>query len=273
LSKLSQDFTEEEHDTVEELTVPGAPIIYEVISQEGEEELQRPFKSLFWAGIAAGLLISLSVYAEASLRAGLGDVAWRGLVENLGYSVGFVVVVLGRLQLFTENTITTVAPLLITPSWIKLQKTARLWLIVFIANMIGTFIAAAFFHFLPVATPEIATAFGELSRHIFEFSLIEKITKGILAGVIIATMVWVLPNARSSAFWVIVLFTYFIALGDLTHVVAGAVEAFYAALQNDVSFYTAIVSYILPTLLGNVLGGTFVFTLLVYAQIVPEVES
>jgi formate/nitrite transporter FocA (FNT family) len=272
LSKLTKELSNEELQLVDELTPPAVPVIYEIIAQDGNDELRRPLRSLCWAGIAAGLLISLSVYSEAALRAAIGDKPWRHLVENLGYSVGFVAVVLGRLQLFTENTITTVAPLLISPSGKKLWLTTRLWLIVFLSNMVGTFIAAiCLFHF-PVATPEISLAISELSHHIFSLTLNEKISRGVLAGIMIATMVWALPGSRNNALWVIILFTYVIALGDLTHVVAGSVEAFYAALEGVVTYRQAVFSYILPTMLGNIIGGTLVFTLLVYAQISPEIE-
>ena len=272
MSKLSDEFTSSELDSVDDMSGPSAPVIYEVIVQEGDEELARPNRSLFWSGIAAGLLISLSVFSEAALRAALGELPWRMLIENMGYSVGFVVVILGRMQLFTENTITTVAPLLIAPSVQKLLKTIKLWSVVFLANMIGAFIAAWYFHAFSIGTQEIQSALAELSLHIFDLSLEQKVTRGVLAGVMIATMVWVLPNARNNAIWIIILFTYFIALGDLTHVVAGAVEAFYAMFMGEVSFTTALFGYIFPTLIGNVIGGTLVFTLLVYAQITPEIH-
>jgi len=256
MSKLSDDFSADEKNEVAELSGPGAPIIYEVITQEGNEELSRSLRSLFWSGVAAGLLISVSIYAEATLRSMLPDTAWRGLIENIGYSVGFIIVVMGRLQLFTENTITTVAPLLVNPSSGNLYRTAKLWAIVYLANMIGTFAAAIYFYYLPVTTVEIRTAMESLSLHIFEF-----------------TMVWILPNAKHNAFWVILLFTYLIALGDLTHVIAGSVEAFYVFLMGDISLARAIASYIFPTLAGNVVGGTLVFTLLVYAQISPDLPD
>jgi formate/nitrite transporter FocA (FNT family) len=273
MSKLSDDFSADEKNEVAELSGPGAPIIYEVITQEGNEELSRSLRSLFWSGVAAGLLISVSIYAEATLRSMLPDTAWRGLIENIGYSVGFIIVVMGRLQLFTENTITTVAPLLVSPSRGNLYRTARLWAIVYLANMIGTFAAAIYFYYLPVTTVEIRTAMESLSLHIFEFSIAQNISRGILAGVLIATMVWILPNAKHNAFWVILLFTYLIALGDLTHVIAGSVEAFYVFLMGDISLARAIASYIFPTLAGNVVGGTLVFTLLVYAQISPDLPD
>ena len=85
-------------------------LVYQIIRIEGEEELARPLRSLIWAGIAAGMLISFSVLGEAILRTHLPDTPSRYVFENFGYSFGFLLVILGRLQLFTENTITTVFP-------------------------------------------------------------------------------------------------------------------------------------------------------------------
>lgn len=266
------DLNDEELTQVEERARPGAPLVFEVIRRDGEEELARPNASLVWSGIAAGLLISMSVYAEAALRAGLPDTAWRPLVENFGYSVGFLIVILGRMQLFTENTITTVAPVLLNPGRAMLARMVELWGLVFAANLIGATLAAMFFRYTPVATPEISAAIGELSRHIFEMSLGETFWRGILAGVLIATIVWMLPNAGASAFWVILFFTYLIALGDLAHVVAGSVEAAYAVMNGDVSVMTAVFGFLLPAFAGNVVGGTLVFTLLVYAQVNRELD-
>ena len=83
-----------------------------------------------------------SVIAQAALRHGLPDVPGREVIACFGYSIGFLMVILGRMQLFTEQTIVTVLPVMAQPTWRKLWGTARLWTIVFVANMLGTFVAA-----------------------------------------------------------------------------------------------------------------------------------
>ena len=72
--------------------------------------MARPALSLWWSGVAAGLSISFSLLAQAILATHLPDASWRELVIALGYPVGFLMVVLSRQQLFTENTITVVSP-------------------------------------------------------------------------------------------------------------------------------------------------------------------
>src|SRR5258708_27242936 len=109
----------------------------------GEEEMERPITSLWWSGVAAGLSISFSLLAQALLQAHLPDTSWRPLLTSLGYPVGFLIVVLARQQLFTENTITPVLPLAAKFTADNLAKLARLWTIGLAANMTGTAPAAA----------------------------------------------------------------------------------------------------------------------------------
>src|SRR5919205_3248796 len=106
------ELSEQEQEEVERRSSPRTEVVYEAIREEGENELGRSSATLAWDGLAAGLSMGFSLVAEGLLRAHLPDAAWRPLVSNLGYSVGFLVIVLGRQQLFTENTLTVVLPVL-----------------------------------------------------------------------------------------------------------------------------------------------------------------
>ena len=111
-SQPTGDITEREVEDIEERSSPRTPVIYEIVRRLGEEEMARPALSLWWSGVAAGLSISFSLLAQSVLQAHLPDESWRPLVSSLGYSVGFIMVVLSRQQLFTENTITVVLPVM-----------------------------------------------------------------------------------------------------------------------------------------------------------------
>ena len=150
-----QGLTHAEREDVEELSAPRSPVIYEVVRQQGEDELSRPDSSLFWSGIAGGITIMASVIVQGALRQKLPEAPWREAVSNVGYSVGFIMVILGRMQLFTEQTIVTVLPVMARPSWRKLGAAARLWIIVFVANMIGTCVAAAMNVTLRLVSPDL----------------------------------------------------------------------------------------------------------------------
>ena len=244
--------------------------IYEIISREGSSELSRRLSALAWSGLAAGFCISFSMLTEAYIKMHLPDTPYRPLIENMGYTFGFIIVIMARLQLFTENTITVMLPVFENPAWRNINKTMRLWAIVFATNLLGTFIVALLitkFHF---ATPPQLIAVLEVSKHAIHRDLWDVFIQGIPAGFLIAGLVWMLPSAESNEFFVIFLMTYLIAIGDFTHVVAGSAEAFVLLLADDISIGGAF-GYIGAAGLGNIIGGTGLFALLAYAQVKDEI--
>ncbi len=245
-------------------------VVYETIRQEGEEELRRPTVSLWWSGCAAGVVMSSSLLVMASLHALLPDAPWRRAVTSLGYSVGFVIVILGRMQLFTENTITAVLPLLSEPTRKNFVRVARLWIVVLLANFVGTFASALMTEFLGIVPTEITQAALEISGHVADKGFWKTLQTGIPAGFLIAAVVWCAPNAKSAQFWVIVMLTYAISIAGLSHVVAGSNELFLLALHGEIGALT-VLEHIAGAFLGNVIGGTVLFTLLAYGQVREEI--
>src|ERR1041385_6652600 len=125
---------EKEQQDAERLSAPSGKIVYKAILKEGEEELARSSAALFWSGLAAGLSMGFSMITEGLLHAYLPETHWRPLISKLGYSVGFLIVILGRQQLFTENTLTPILPLLLRKDASTLMNVLRLWSVVLAAN-------------------------------------------------------------------------------------------------------------------------------------------
>jgi formate/nitrite transporter FocA (FNT family) len=263
--------SEHEVEDIEELSTPRSPVIYEVVRRLGDEEMARPLVSLWWSGVAAGLSISFSLLTEGILREHLPDAHWRMLVVSLGYSVGFIIVVLGRQQLFTESNITVVLPVLkdLTPH--NVWRMTRLWAIVLVANLAGTLFAAAFSTYFPVVPQELYDAMLAISREMGQLSWWQMCFRGVTSGFLIATMVWMLPTAESAKVPVIALMTWLIAVGGFTHVIAGSMEAYLLVLAGDWEWWRFITSFFLPVLIGNMLGGTALFALISYAQVMEEI--
>src|SRR5581483_6030924 len=132
------ELSEKELEEAEERSAVSAMIVHEAIRLEGEQELGRSSSALFWSGLAAGLSMGFSLIAEGLLRSRLPDQPWRPVVSKLGYSFGFLLVVLGRQQLFTENTLTPILPLLMRFSGATVRNVLRLWFVVLAANIVGT---------------------------------------------------------------------------------------------------------------------------------------
>lgn len=259
-----------EEKTVRDASKLSSRLIYEVIRRDGEEELERPVRSLIWSGIAAGIMISFSVLGEAIFRTYLPDTPGSYLVENLGYSLGFLLVILGRMQLFTENTITTVLPLMVEPTRRKFAEVGRLWLVVLSANVVGAFAIATLFAHTPAIPAELMPALVSLSEHAVGMPAGESFARAVPAGILIAAIVWMLPQAENATFFVILVFTWLIAAGDFTHVVAGSVEMALLAVRGDLGFYAAVFEFFLPVLGGNVVGGTAIFAMMAWGQVRHE---
>jgi formate/nitrite transporter FocA (FNT family) len=271
-SEHEGSLSQEERKAVKDLSAPRSPVIHEVVRRQGEEELGRPNGSLFWSGVAGGITIMASVIAEAALLRKLPvTLPWREAAADLGYSLGFLMVILGRMQLFTEQTIVTVLPVMAAPSWAKLGATARLWAIVFVANMAGACVAAALNVYLHLMSPELLEAMLDVSGKLLTKDPLVLLLQGIPAGFLIASVAWIRAGMTSGGFSIILVLTYTIALGDFTHVVAGGAEAFLLVFAGKVGIGQALGGIILPALVGNVLGGTGLFTILAHAQVRQEI--
>jgi formate-nitrite transporter family protein len=260
-----------EVESVEEMSTPRTPVIYEVVRRLGDEEMERPATSLWWSGVAAGLAMSFSLLAQAVLQSHLPDAPWRPLVAGLGYCVGFLMAVLGRQQLFTESTITAVLPVLKDLSWGNVWRMARLWAIVLAANIAGTLFAALFCRYTPALPPEVFDAMLTLSRGLLDDGWWTMVFGAISSGFLIAAMVWMLPAAEGAKFAVITLMTWLIAIGGFPHVVAGSMEANLLVLSGDWAWWQMLGQFFVPVLIGNVIGGTALFALISYAQVMEEI--
>lgn len=257
----------EEIEVDEEHLPSQAMATHEVIRQEGEKELERDAMALLWSAIAAGLSMGASLLAKGIFHVHLGDLPGGFLLENLGYSFGFIIVILARQQLFTENTVTAVLPVMHKPTFGNIGLLLRLWSVVLIGNLIGTAIAAWAFNAMPAFDQPTREAFHDISLKVMHNSPLAMFASAIISGWLVATMVWMFPAAGSAKIVVIILMTWLIALADTTHIVVGSVEIFYLVFNGTLPWQEFIWPFALPTLAGNICGGTFIFALLSHAQI------
>lgn len=265
-------FSPKENREIKDSAELSSPQIFEVVRSEGEAELRRPLGSLAWSGLAAGLAMSLSVFCKGFFHEELKGNELQGVIANIGYTVGFLVVALGHLQLFTENTLTCVLPVLRDLRWAAVMRMLRLWAIVLLFNLVGTFLSALAAVKAGLFSESHLQAFLEISRELSGYSAMECFSAGIPAGFIIAAMVWLLPSAGNSSFWVVLFLTYMIGLGGMTHVIAGSTEYFMLCLNEELPWGRAIISGVLPALAGNILGGTGLFALISYGQVRMEIH-
>jgi len=256
---------------IEERSTPRTPVIYDIVRRYGVEEMGRPATSLWWSGLAAGLSMSFSLLAMALLEMHLPDAPWRSLVRSLGYPIGFLMVVLGRQQLFTENTITVVLPVIAEPSRHNFWCAGRMWTIVLLANLAGTLFAALFCTFTPVLDPDVRVAMMSIARESLDHDALGLAFRGITAGFLMAAMVWLIPASSGAQFQVVAVMTYLISLSGAAHIVAGSAEAFMLLANGGIGIGQMLGAFTLPVLVGNIVGGTALFALLSYAQVMKEI--
>jgi formate/nitrite transporter FocA (FNT family) len=263
----------EQTEEIESQSRPNAALIHETIRAEGEQELKRHWWAILVSGFAAGLSIGLSLVVQGKLHAALPEGAARDLIAPFGYSVGFLVVVLGRQQLFTENTLTPILPLLHHRDLQTFLNVCRLWGLVLVSNIAGTWVMAFALTHAGIFEPRDIDAFLEISRHTIEGSFATTFVRGVFAAWLIALMAWLLPASEGSRPMVIVIMTYVVAFGAFAHIVAGSVECAFLVQNGQASLGQYVAEFFAPTLLGNVVGGTTLVALLNYGQVATELDE
>lgn len=262
------ELTAKEVREAEKRVAVTAHVVHEAIRKQGEEELDRPASALAWSGFAAGLTMSFSLIAEGLIRSHLPQAAWRPLLVSLGYPFGYLIVIIGRQQLFTENTLTAVIPLLARRNLETALRMLRLWSIVLVANLAGAHLAAWTLIHTHLFSSDVQAAFSDIGQQAAAVAPGVAILRGVFAGWLIAMVVWMMASRRGGALALIVILIYFVGLGEFTHVIAGSIEVLYLVMAGSYGWGTWLIDYLLPTLLGNILGGVALVSVLNHAQVV-----
>ncbi|HEU4629084.1 MAG TPA: formate/nitrite transporter family protein [Gemmatimonadaceae bacterium] len=251
----------------------SAAEIHDNVKEAAKEEMRRPADELAWSALGAGLTMGFSFVAAAYL-ASLAPEHLKHAASAAGYPLGFIFVVLARSQLFTENTLDPVIPLLHERSMRMLRRTLRLWAIVLAGNMVGAVIfgvVAARTVMLPetlrASLHTVATTSTEGGFWLVAY-------KAIFGGWLVALMAWLIASTRLTGAQIALVWltTAPIAAFGFRHSIAGAVEAFYLAAAGSATWGAMVGAFIVPAVLGNVVGGVTLVALLNHGQVGPERE-
>lgn len=265
---FAPELTPQQEKQVEEVESTSLPVIHEVIRKRGEQELARSNATLFWSGLAAGLSMGFSLIGEGLLQARLPRAEWSHVVCKFGYSFGFLVVILGRQQLFTENTLTPVLPVLAKRTVRAALDTLRLWVIVLVSNLIGALCVAWVLSHTNAFERPVREAFLQIGMTALSHDFGTVFVRGIFAGWLIALIVWLLPAVPNNRLWMILLLTWLVGVGDMSHIIAGSVDTMYAVTSGAASWGGYFTHFMIPALLGNTLGGVSLVAVLNHAQVV-----
>ena len=245
----------------------SADEIFQRVVATADEEFGRSNRLLFLSGLTAGIVMGFSFLGTASLTAllGGGDGA-ASAVGYLLYPLGFITVVLGSYQLFTENTFTPVT--LVLTRIASLPALLRVWGVVFTANVAGAAMVAYVLATTGVFSPETAAVARGFGAHFLDLSWTTLFWKGVFAGALVAGMVWLVHAARDVTARVLVIFvlTYTVAVGELAHSIVGSAEVLYYVFGGGATAAAFFRDFLLPATLGNTAGGVVLVALLNYSQ-------
>jgi formate/nitrite transporter FocA (FNT family) len=251
--------------TQQDLDRPTAIQIYEQVSRNARRELARSSSALAISGVVGGLTMGLTGLSVSAVSAQLGNSPAAQFIAFLLYPMGFMAVILGRGQLFTENTLYPVA--LILAERRHVLATARLWAIVFSANIAGALLFAMLSTRTKALQPDIlavmtkmgSTAAAQPAGHIF--------WSAVVGGWIIALVAWLVSGSHSITGSVALIWslTFIVGLGRFAHCIAGSGEILAAVLSHKLAVL-AYLKWLALAAAGNVTGGVVLVTLLEYGQ-------
>jgi formate/nitrite transporter FocA (FNT family) len=259
-------------DAQKNLERPSAQDIYEQVANNARQELGRSSVSLAISGFAGGIFMGLSALGTAIALAMLMPAGGQhsGTVEFIAkmfYPLGFIVVILGRSQLFTENTLYPVA--LVLKEKRHFWNTMRLWAAVLPSNVLGAFAFACLASLTHALKPEFVHSLSQLGIEAIHNTPPAIFWSGVMGGWIIALAAWLVSGSHSitGSVMIIWMLTFVVGLGSFAHCIATSGEIFVTILVHQAPWST-YPAWFFPAVAGNICGGVGMVTLLEYGQVI-----
>lgn len=241
--------------------------IFHRIVAAADDEITTSTRELFFSALAAGFAITMTFLLYASVTDATGP---DSILRAILYPLGFIYIIIGDYQLYTENTLPPVA--LVLERLASVPALLTVWTIVLIGNLAGGAIGAYILANTGVFSPEVMTTAVDIAEHGVETPWWDLFFKGAFAGLIVAGVVWLDYAAQDTSARVLLVYIAFLAipLGNLFHVVVSATEAMFLVFRGNLALATGAYDFVLPVLLGNTIGGILLVTVVNYFQAVER---
>jgi len=245
--------------------------IHDNILEPAKKEMDRPAASLLWSALASGMVIGFSFLASA-FAAHLVSESYRTAAAAAAYPLGFIFVVMARSELFTENTLDPVVPLLEQRNWETFRKMLRMWGLLLAGNLVGALIFGWVLARTPVVQPELHPSMLKIASEVSSGGFGQVLYAGVFAGWLIALLSWLLASTHSTPAQIVLIWlcTAPISALHFRHSIAGSVEAFYRAASGGASWGSMLGQFVVPAVIGNAIGGVLLVALLNYGQVAQE---
>ena len=239
----------------------SADEIFQRIIAAADEEVTSGTRELFFSGLAGGFAITVTFLLYASLY---GTTGGDPILSALLYPLGFIFIILGDYQLYTENTLPPVA--LVLERLSSLPSLLRIWAVVLVSNVFGGMLGALALATTDVLSADAAAAAAGFAEKAIATSQLTLFSKAVFAGLIVAGVVWVDYSLRDSISRLVLIYIAFLAIpfGNLYHVVVSATEMFYLVFIGELALSVGLWQFVLPVLLGNSVGGVVLVTVVNY---------
>jgi formate/nitrite transporter FocA (FNT family) len=249
----------------------SAAEIHDNVRGPAEEELKRSTFALLCSSFAAGLVIGFSFLAGGFVQT-LVPPRYADAAAGAVYPLGFVFVIFARSELFTENTLEPVIPLLHRRDAATFVEMMRLWSLLLVGNLAGAALFAFAMQRTAILDGDVKTQLEHLATVATSDGFGLTFARAIMAGWLIALLTWLLASTQESIAHLVLIWlaTAPIALLSFRHSIAGSVEAFYRVASGSASLAGMGGSFVLPAVLGNAVGGVVLVALLNYGQVHHE---
>jgi len=256
--------------TPEEKPKEAYEIMHEQI-ETGLKEYNRSDLGLFLSSLSAGLEIGFSILIIGVIHTLFQNESTTGqlaVMMALVYPIGYIFVIIGRSELFTEHT--TLATLPVMNGQATLSSLAKLWLIVYVGNLAGGYIfggiSLVFNDEMHLVGKEF---FYFVSEKMLKYSVGATLISSIMAGWLMGMLSWLLTSAQDTFSRVVMIFlvTFLISIAGLHHCIVGSIEVFMAFFgeANKITWVEFLKFQGLATL-GNIIGGVFLVAIVKYAH-------
>jgi formate/nitrite transporter FocA (FNT family) len=234
-------------------------------------EHRRSRFSLMLSSFAGGLEVGFSLLLMAAVYtsiSGSSSPQFLHFLLSISYSLGFIFVIIGRSELFTEHTTLAIFPVLNKNESIK--SLFILWGIVYAGNIVGgclfAYLAVFLGNKMGIAKPE---AYYELASKLLAHSSSVILLSGIFAGWLMGLLAWLLASVSEtiSRIFMIILITSVIGFLGLHHSIVGNIEIFAGYLISDKIDFSTYVIAVLWATLGNILGGGIFVAVLKFSHV------
>jgi formate/nitrite transporter FocA (FNT family) len=247
---------------------------YEIMQEQisaGLKEYNRSDLGLFLSSLSAGLEVGFSILAIGviyTLFKGESTSGSLAVMMALVYPIGYIFVIIGRSELFTEHT--TLATIPVMNGQATFKSLAKLWLIVYVGNLVGGYLFGSITLVFNAQMHLISTEFFYyISEKMLKYSVGATLISSIMAGWLMGMLSWLLTSSQDTFSRVLMIFfvTFLISIGGFHHCIVGSIEVFMAFFgdANKLSISDFLKFQGLATL-GNIIGGVFIVALVKFAH-------